>query len=527
MAHRVQQHPVGQRVRPAHHPRNQVMVVPAGVLRDDAAAQRAVTVLRQEQRRPLLVVRLAFQQALRAQVFAICLPLRVEGAVVPLDLLVAHDLRIGEPIQLHPFRRAVLGRGPDCELRSALDGQPVLPGHPLRVLRRMPATCPARQPPPQQRVEFAERLLGDHRSVVLSPASQDRVQQLDEVRLLHRLMRHHDLPDLAVERFHVLLARLDQQDSRVLPEIPAQEIEPLVDVRDSRLRRRQSQPSLCEERFHPWPHFALQEVFRRSCDHEVIGVPDHMDFELLDLRLAQLRTEVRVQARFQSVQCHVRQGWRDDSALRRTCFGCRQLAFVDHSCLQPLVNDAPVHADVLQQPLVVDMVKTAFDVRLQHPWGRGLLGEAAEQLAHGIGRRAISPKAVAVRVALRLHDGLQTQQVESLHRPVLHRWNAQRALRHLPWGCRPAVTARAGTPSAASTCRQPSICRPAYSTARGRRLPSACLGSQSLVAPPVPWRRTSGSATVAGLSPGASHLSALPSLSVSASFSPAGRSGAN
>ena len=135
-----------------------------------------------------------------------------------------------------------------------------------------------------------------------------------------------------------------------------------------------------------------------------------------------------------ATQSYLLRPWREDAALRRTRFGACQLALVDHSCLQPLVQSRPVHVDVARQPFVIDVIETAFDIRLKYPWGRGLLGQADEQLAHGIGRRAIAPKAVAVRVALRLNDRFQRKQVESLHRAVRHRRNAQRALLAIRFG---------------------------------------------------------------------------------------------
>lgn len=125
-----------------------------------------------------------------------------------------------------------------------------------------------------------------------------------------------------------------------------------------------------------------------------------------------------------SLPCSLLRTWRDDAPLRGARHGACQLALVDHSSLQPLVEDCLVHAGMAHQPFVVDVIEAAFNVRLQHPLGRSFAGQEDEQLAHGIGRRAVDPKAVAVRVALRLDDRFQAQQVECLHRSIPHRRNA-------------------------------------------------------------------------------------------------------
>ena len=57
------------------------MVVPARFVLEEKAASSTLALLREIQRRPLLAVRHASQQALRAQVFTVHLPLGVKGVV--------------------------------------------------------------------------------------------------------------------------------------------------------------------------------------------------------------------------------------------------------------------------------------------------------------------------------------------------------------------------------------------------------------------------------------------------------------
>ena len=95
---------------------------------------------------------------------------------------------------------------------------------------------------------------------------------------------------------------------------------------------------------------------------------------------------MRFQVGFQPVQTHIRQGWRDDSALRRSFIGRRQAALVDHSGFQPLAQDRLVHGNVTHQPFVIDVIETTLNIRLQHPSSRDPLGSADEYLSHGVCR---------------------------------------------------------------------------------------------------------------------------------------------
>ena len=81
---------------------------------------------------------------------------------------------------------------------------------------------------------------------------------------------------------------------------------------------------------------------------------------------------------------------------------------------------------------------------------------------------------------------------------------------HWPSGCRRGVAAWACTLAAASGLSLP-IGFQACPRVHDRHLPFVSLGSLSLVLPPLPCRSTSGSASVAGLSPCATDLPVLPS----------------
>src|SRR5262245_60144911 len=56
-----------------------------------------------------------------------------------------------------------------------------------------------------------------------------------------------------------------------------------------------------------------------------------------------------------------------DAALRRARFGREQVSILDVTGFQPLAKHSLVRGDMLEHPLVTDVVEAAFDVALQHP----------------------------------------------------------------------------------------------------------------------------------------------------------------
>src|ERR1700730_6375650 len=214
----------------------------------------------------------------------------------------------------------------------------------------MPAFGPPHKPPEQQRLHARERLFGDHGTVILRPAPQHGVQQSNEVLLLGPEIVADDLLKLFIERLHVLLTGLDEQRSRVLSEIPPQKVETLIDVYDLGLGYGQPQSSFCKKCFYPRPDLCFQQLFGSAGHDEVVRVPYHTHFQSPDSRRAPLRTEVRHESAFQSIQRPIRQRWGDNTPLWRPSYGCYQLPAVDHSRLQPLPQYRLIHANVVEHP---------------------------------------------------------------------------------------------------------------------------------------------------------------------------------
>ena len=105
---------------------------------------------------------------------------------------------------------------------------------------------------------------------------------------------------------------------------------------------------------------------------------------------------------------------------------------------QPLVQDGLVHRDMGFEPCMTDFCRST-NITLEDPWRRPPWEPRREALGAWLGWRALRPEAVGVRIACRFGDGLQGQQIERLHRPVVHRRDARELFAsscHAAWGCK-------------------------------------------------------------------------------------------
>src|SRR5215510_14505674 len=107
----------------------------------------------------------------------------------------------------------------------------------------MSASGPLPEGAPDFMVYSVERFLGRTMSMVVTPATNDGVQQANQQGLAEGFVRVDDFSDLLQERVRVLLRWLDQGFATVLTEILAEEIETLVDMSGACLVGRERQPS--------------------------------------------------------------------------------------------------------------------------------------------------------------------------------------------------------------------------------------------------------------------------------------------
>src|SRR5262245_37463258 len=188
----------------------------------------------------------------------------------------------------------------------------------------------------QSVVEQMERLCADHRTIVIGPASDDRVKDADQVRLLGRLMltdqrrqrrpvAFHRLLTWSDERFEATSLRRIVLARSVLTHLKTKKVEACFTrdffkrVGDARLLLTQLQAA------------ALQPCLRQVAtlfddgsvpveDHQIVRVSDDLGLPMeLLARVFRVPSrpgwKVRANKRFESVQRDVRQQWRRDAPL--------------------------------------------------------------------------------------------------------------------------------------------------------------------------------------------------------------------
>ena len=106
--------------------------------------------------------------------------------------------------------------------------------------------------------------------MIVRPTQDDRVEFAYQRLLAHGPAGPDYRPDLFQKRFHVLFRRRDSELAADLAKVVPEEVEPLGDMRDTGLLRRELKPPFSEEPFDQGSDFILQPLFRVAGDDEVI-----------------------------------------------------------------------------------------------------------------------------------------------------------------------------------------------------------------------------------------------------------------
>src|SRR5215471_432167 len=76
---------------------------------------------------------------------------------------------------------------------------------------------------------------------------------------------------------------------------------------------------------------------------------------------------------------------------------------------------------------MADFIKASFDITFKNPFGTVPMTQQGMGLSHRISTAAFPPKAIGVAVGLRFRDGIEAEQVESLHGSIGHGGNPEAA----------------------------------------------------------------------------------------------------
>src|SRR5574343_1819324 len=109
----------------------------------------------------------------------------------------------------------------------------------------------------------------------------------------------------------------------------------------------------------------------------------------------------------QAVQRQVCQNRGNDASLWRSCLRWEKPSRFNKARFQPFLKDALVHADIGNQPVVTDVVKTTFDISFQHPFWGSFPAQYVSHLFDSVCRRALTSESVGMMVASCFSDRLQ------------------------------------------------------------------------------------------------------------------------
>ena len=316
----------------------------------------------------------------------------------------------------------------------------------VHVQSEVPLAEPADDSPEGEVVDVAEGPLRHAVPEVRAPAPQDRIDAAQQVCERPMSCPVGELPHLTLDRGQRLLRRVGVDGPPIGPasprsalNVPAEEVEPLVDVADARLLNRQAQTHRREHRCNLVKQ-RFRSVASASNHHdEIIGVADesHDGFAgAATFGAGPCRTERHPfpgEVLVQAGQRDVGEQRRENAALG--CTGSRLAAdalFREHSCLEkrlhqrqdPFVSDSVTHT--IQKGRVIEPIEARLDVTFEYP----LVVSRGRSKVVNLGDSVLGPasrsEAIAAWLEVRLENRLEHQLQRGLHDSVCGRRDAQR-----------------------------------------------------------------------------------------------------
>ena len=342
----------------------------------------------------------------------------------PCDLREACD-RGG--VGLHQFRLAC----PACPIAVV----PNIAGfHPLPAFMRVSAFRPSPEHLPLGLSNLLQDVFGCTVPIILRPSPYDRVECFDDLPCRGLLM----CVQVGSRRSHVLedfFLVWDGQQCSLCPEFPdvkPQEVTPFVDMHYPGFGFIECQASCLEERFYAWSGLGFHYCPGRGRWHKVIGLAHDRDAFIHASAFGWSSWSsigiFCVEPPFQPIQCHICQQWGHPSSLWRASVRRRAEAHVDDSCFEPLASCGGAYGPFGQQWCMVNVIKAAAHIRVEHPWTTMLPIHRRLDGLNRSHRAAPWPKARGVGFNARLPCWLQGRLDDCLHHPVLSGRDAQGSL---------------------------------------------------------------------------------------------------
>src|SRR5712691_11129132 len=427
MAGGMQEHPVVCRITASVGPPDDVMLVPARQSGDLLMADRAKTLLGfpEGQQLPSALQVVCHLHAYAC--FEVHFPLGIVRVCRPFDLPMPLDRHVSCTTERAFLRLPVVAHAcPHEGPLASLSRLEVFLCDPAARFLRMSPCGPGPQRMKDRCVHFDEDRLADHMAMRVGPPANDGVELRSQMACRGLLVGLHDMPEVPEECVHMLRGGFHEEFPRVLPDMLSQEIAPALDMRDRGFCLGKLKTPFAEKVFHQRFDFLFQHRLGAARDHAVITIPHKIHLGALG-SLGIWRV-VCPQKPFEPVKRQVGNHRGANAPLGDPGFGGIEQVLVNESGLEPLVEHGCVQRDVGQYPFMAHAVETGSDVALQDPWRGMLSGQHIEALFDRIRGGALRPEALRVWVAERFRHGIEREEVQRLHRTIVHRRDRQRTL---------------------------------------------------------------------------------------------------
>ena len=158
----------------------------------------------------------------------------------------------------------LVGSLPKEDPLSPMAGAEVSPGHPAFGLRRMSPFGPIPHGLEDGSIRFHEGHFAGSMAMIVGPAADDGVELGYQIGRGGLLVGLHDFPDFPKECLDILPGGSGEELPRILPDMVAQKIKTVLNVRDTGFLWGEFETAFVQELLHQRFDFVFQEVVLSS-----------------------------------------------------------------------------------------------------------------------------------------------------------------------------------------------------------------------------------------------------------------------
>ncbi len=236
--------------------------------------------------------------------FKVAFPCRVIRVGFPLNFHVSSDRHVRSTCEV----MRLLINSAEKDPVVSLDGGEVFLRFPCFRFSSVSSVHPSPDGLIDHCINGTKGFFADDMPMIGRPTSNDRVEFRDQFPGRQGFVCLHDLPNFLKECFHILLGWANKQlvpfSHLVLAYVLAQEIKPILDMRDEGLLWRELETPFSQELFNKRLNFLFQKFFRSPSHQKVVCI----SYEVHKCSLSGFDLgEVVHQHPFKTVQRHIRE----------------------------------------------------------------------------------------------------------------------------------------------------------------------------------------------------------------------------